>query len=107
MEILVDAYSPEERAMGWYCHLDSTLHFPFLANCVSERMVSPLHVGDEVEAIGMPPDIECMHEMFVRIRWEKRGLAVPLAQLQPIHADAQTREAVEDWQYWVRMGCQL
>lgn len=107
MEIVVDAYDPQERAMGWYNYLESTLRFPFLAHCVSERMISPLHVGDEVEAISMPPEEECEHEMFVTIQWEERGLAVPLAQLQPIHADTQTREAVDDWLYWVRMGYQL
>lgn len=77
MEIVVDSYGPEERAMGWYCHLDSTLHFPFLAPCVSGRMISPLHVGDEVEAIAMPPEEECEHEMFVTIEWEERGPAGP------------------------------
>jgi Calcium binding len=24
MEVVVDAYSPEERAMGWYCYLQAT-----------------------------------------------------------------------------------
>ncbi len=104
MEIVVDAYGPEERAMGWYYHLESALRFPFLARCASERMISPLHIDDEVEAIGMPPEKECEHEMFVTIRWEERGLAVPLAQLRSFHVDAPTREAVEDWLYWVRMG---
>lgn len=104
MEIVVDAYGPEERAMGWYYHLEGALRFPFLARCASARMISPLHIDDEVEAIGMPPEKECEHEMFVTIQWEERGLAVPLAQLRPFHVDAQTREAVEDWLYWVRMG---
>ena len=27
MKIVVDAYGPEERAMGWYNYLDDTLHF--------------------------------------------------------------------------------
>lgn len=54
------------------------------------------------------PEEECEKEMFVTIRWEKDGLAVPLSQLEPISdADAQTREAAEDWHYWVRMGYQF
>ncbi len=28
MEIVVDAYDPEERAMGWHAYLESTLRFP-------------------------------------------------------------------------------
>jgi hypothetical protein len=41
MEIVVDAYGEEERAMGWYCHLQDNLTFPFPARCIAERMISP------------------------------------------------------------------
>ena len=43
-------------------------------------------------------------EMFATIRWERDGLAVPLSQLQPVHADEQTTQVVEDWHYWVSRG---
>ncbi|MFN2304584.1 MAG: calcium-binding protein [Anaerolineales bacterium] len=47
-------------------------------------------------------------EMFVLIRWESDGLAVPLSQLTPINAtETQTKEAVGDWHYWVDMGYQF
>jgi hypothetical protein len=29
---------------------------------------------------------------------------VPLAQLKVIQADAATKQAVEDWHYWVQQG---
>jgi hypothetical protein len=29
MEIIVDAYGPEEQAIGWYNYLDDTLQFPW------------------------------------------------------------------------------
>ena len=107
MEIVVDAHDPEERAMGWYYHLEDKLQFPFTATCVVKRAISPLRVKDEVEVIGMPGEEECQHEMFITIRWEKEGLAVPLSQLKPIRAtDDQTKQAVEDWHYWVEMGYQ-
>src|SRR5512132_2107471 len=80
MEIIVDAYTPEEQAMGWYYSLEDRLHFPFVARCIAERRISPLRVGDEVDVVGMAPEEECQHEMFVLIRWERRrALAVPLA----------------------------
>jgi hypothetical protein len=104
MEIIVDAYNEDERALGWYCYLEETLNVPFLARCVEERQVSALEVGDEVEVVGMPPEQECRREMFVSIQWGKRMLAVPLAQLEVADADDQTREAVADWHYWVEMG---
>ena len=51
MEIIVDAYGPEERAMGWYNHLNDNMEFPFKAQCIATRSTSPLEVGDEVEVL--------------------------------------------------------
>lgn len=105
MEIVVDAYDASERAMGWYYYLEEQLQFPFTAICIAKRAVSPLKVKDEVEVIGMPSEEECGREVFVTIRWEEDGLAVPLSQLRPIaETDEQTKQAVEDWQYWIQMG---
>jgi len=47
MEIIVDAYGPEEQAMGWYYYLEDKIHFPFTAVCNEKRAILPLHVGDE------------------------------------------------------------
>jgi hypothetical protein len=107
MEIVVDAYTPEEQAMGWYYSLEDRLHFPFVARCITERSISPLRVGDEVDVVGMAPEAECQHEMFVLIPWERRTLAVPLVQLKGIAMDDQTRQVIEDWQYWVAQGYEL
>jgi hypothetical protein len=105
MEIVVDAYSPDEQAMGWYYYLEGKLSFPFTARCIARRAISPLQVKDEVEVIGMPCEEECRHEMFVTIRWERDGLAVPLSQLKAAgDADESIRQAVQDWHYWVRQG---
>ena len=104
MEIVVDAYGEEEQVMGWYYYLQDNLQFPFPAKCISERPISPLRVGDQVSVIGMPPEDECMREMFVTIEWDKRKLAGPLSQLQALKADKETQQAVEDWHYWVGMG---
>jgi len=42
MEIVVDAYSEEERAMVWYYYLEDKLRFPFKATCIATRKTSPL-----------------------------------------------------------------
>jgi len=42
MEIVVDAYGPEEQAMGWYYYLADTMHYPFSARCIARRVTSPL-----------------------------------------------------------------
>ena len=105
MDIIVDCYDSEERAMGWRYYLEEKLHVPFTARCTAKRASSPLKIGDEVEVIDMAPESECGHEMFVMIHWEKDGLAVPLAQLKPgSDADDTTRQAVDDWLYWVKQG---
>jgi hypothetical protein len=107
MEIIVDAYGPEEQAMGWYSYLDDRLQFPFTARCRADRAISPLRVGDEVEVTGMAPEEECEREMFVMVRWERRGLAVPLAQLEGSAADGETEQAIGDWHYWIDRGYEL
>src|SRR6266849_4723784 len=104
MEIVVDAYGPEEQAMGWYSYLDDILKFPFSARCIAQRTISPLEPGDEVEVVGMAPAEECEHEMFVLIQWKSRQLAVPLMQLEGIGVDAETQQAIEDWRYWMDRG---
>lgn len=102
MEIIVDVYDEEEQAMGWCAYLEETLEMPFRARCIKERALSPLRVGDEVEVVGFASD-ECEWEMFVEIPWEpKPTLAVPLSQLEVVHATKATRQAVEDWHYWIR-----
>jgi hypothetical protein len=114
-EIVVDAYDPQERALSWYVYLEEALTFPFLAKCQRRRAGSPqgapLQVGDEVEIIGMAPEVAPRgfpeHELFVMMRWEREGLGVPLSQLAVVHADEQTQQAVADWHYWVEQGYQF
>ena len=107
MEIIVDAYDSEERAMGWYNYLSDTLQFPFSARCLTQRIISPLEPGDEVEVVDIAPAEECEREMFVMIRWKSRQLAVPLMQLEGIDVDEETQQAIEDWHYWVDRGYEM
>ncbi|MFH0795897.1 MAG: calcium-binding protein [Candidatus Omnitrophota bacterium] len=106
-EIIVDCYNEEEQAMGWYYYLEDKLRFPFTAKCIMKRSISPIRSGDIVEVIGMAPEEECQHEMFVNIRWQKSIIAVPLAQLDGINVRNKTRESIEDWHYWVKRGYEL
>ena len=104
MEIVVDAYDAEERASGWYCYLEDTMHFPFKAQCAAEQATSPLRRGEAVEVLGMAADDACEYDMFVTIRWQGRDLAVPLSQLEAANIDDMTRQAIDDWRYWVERG---
>ena len=108
MEIIVDAYGPEEQAMGWYYYLEGRITFPFTAVCVARRAISPLQPGDEIDILGMGPESECEHEMFVVTRWGSGVLAVPLSQVKPIgQTDEDTNQAVADWHYWIQRGHRL
>ncbi len=106
-DIIVDAHDAEEQAMGWYYYLEEKLRFPFSAMCTAEHAVSPLRGGDKVEISGMAPEDECEHEMFVLTSWEGRSLAVPLSQLEGAGVAEETRQAIDDWHYWIARGYEL
>ncbi len=104
MEVVVDAYDSEERAMGWYYYVSDVCHFPFKAKCVVERRKSPLSINDEVKVLGTSPAEECEREIFVDIKWNDRELAVPLSQLEGIDINNETKQVIEDWHYWFKRG---
>jgi Calcium binding len=105
MEIIVDCYDAGEQAMGWCYYLEETMKFPFPALCVEKRSISPIKAGQAVQVIGMADAEECEKEMFVKIIWNDGDiLAIPLSQLQAPEADTKTKEALEDWHYWVDQG---
>jgi hypothetical protein len=103
-EAVVDAYGPEEQAMGWYYYLEDKLHFPFQAKCIASKVVSPLRKGETIEVRRMAPEEACAGDMLVLIRWQSRNVAVPLSQLAATDADESTIEAIGDWHYWVAQG---
>lgn len=99
--VIVDTYSPEEAAWGWYAYLDDTMEFPFEARCVTEREESPLEEGETIRVVGMSPTDPTLSQMFVTIEWMSRKLGVPLEQLEPVEASRNTEQAIGDWQYWL------
>ena len=104
-EYLVDTYNdPQDKAMGWYYSLSDMIFEGVPCRCFKERSMSPLTVGDKVKIIGMAPEEDCMREMFVSVRWNDRYIAVPLNQLEPLDADNDATQVIEDWHYWCLMG---
>ena len=95
-EIIVDAYGPEEQAMGWYYYLEDKIRFPFKAKCVISKVMSPLRRGESVDVLGLAPEDICSSDMLVLIRWQSRNMAVPLSQLTAISPDESTYEAIND-----------
>ena len=105
-EIVVDAYTCEERAMAWYYYLEQNLRFPFNARCTRRLAISPLRVGESVSVSRLASERICEAEILVITRWQGRPLGVPLAQLTPLAVDSDTKTAIGDWHYWVARGYQ-
>ena len=103
-EAIVDAYGPEEQALGWYYYLENKIRFPFQAKCVAAKVISPLLKGETVQVRRLASEEACSSDMLVLITWHGRKLAVPLSQLLPLDPDESTAEAIGDWHYWVAQG---
>jgi len=104
MEIVVDAYDEEERAMGWASYLEDKISFPFAAECIAPDTRSPLIAGERINVSRMIQEANWGQDMYVEISWNNRTFAVPLAQLQPLDTDEDTAEAISDWHYWKARG---
>jgi hypothetical protein len=86
-EAIVDAYGPEEQAMGWYYYLQDRISFPFQARCMASMLTSPLRKGEKLEVLGMAPEEACDADMLIQIQWQGRRMAVPLSQLVGLDVD--------------------
>jgi hypothetical protein len=104
-EVIVDTYTPDEQAISWCYYLERRLPFPFQARCIEKRAISPLEEDEVVRVVGMIDEV--ISEMFVEIEWMDRTFGVPLAQLEPIDPDEDTREAINDWHYWEGDGTRI
>lgn len=105
MEIVVDAYNESERAMSWYYYLQDNLNVPFKADCILSVSTSPLKIGEIIEVIAMGSEENCEYDMFVKIKWKnKETLCVPLRQLKGINVADTTKQALNDWTYWISQG---
>jgi hypothetical protein len=100
-EIIVDAYTDDERALSWYYYLEHELRFPFQAECMKQRSISPLRKGEKIQITALAPAEDCAHQILVLAVWQGRSLGVPLAQLKPIGVEKSTAQAIADWHYWV------
>ncbi|MEM7772872.1 MAG: calcium-binding protein [Cyanobacteria bacterium P01_A01_bin.37] len=104
MKIVVDAYSSDEVALGWYYYLQKTLEFPFTANRITKRRKSPEKIVELVEVTGLAHEDDCEHEILVEIARDGAIFDVPLIQIEAPEADADIQQAIADWHYWVNQG---
>ncbi len=55
-----------------------------------------MKVGDVVEVIGMGKEDDCMHDMYVRIKWDNDVLSGLLSQLEGIKPNKKSKQVMED-----------
>ncbi len=103
-QIIVDTYDESESAMGWYYYLQDTITFPFKVKCIKSVSTSPLLLDEAVEVVGMDEAENCEHDMLVKIKWSGRIICVPLKQLEDIDVDDKTKQALNDWTYFLAQG---
>ncbi len=104
MEVIVDAYDEEERAMGWYYYVGNNLAFPFEAKCIAKAPTSPLKVGKKVTVVDIADAETCSSRIFVNIEYSGDVLAVPLSQLEITEDIPDSKTIINDWHYWVKRG---
>ena len=103
-EIIVDANGEDEVLMGWLTYLQDNLACPFNAECIEQKQISPLRKGEKVTVLELVSEYDSGNDFFVLIEWSGRKMGVPLAQLKPLKVSKETKQAIEDWQYWKTRG---
>lgn len=84
-------------------YLHNSLACPFKAECIAEKIISPLRKGENVTVLEFLDDDENLGgDFFIHIEWMGRKMGVPLAQLKLPRVNKETRQAIEDWQPWQR-----
>ena len=102
MEIVADCYDSNEQFYGWYEYLNSNLEFPFEG--VWEK--SKNSKNEEITIIGMGNFDECENSlnMLVEIEYQGQTITKSLLEINEVFSDDKTKEAIEDWKYWIKSG---
>ena len=103
MEIIADAYGPEEQSMGWYYYLEEKLQFPFTAKILADLRD---RVGTEVAHLiyaRLLVSSETKGWRFVEIAQASEDVvgrflrAVPAERLAPIWAPKGEEKEKAKW----------
>jgi len=101
-EIIVDACDESEVQMGWVMQMVERTHYPFFAEApIKKRGQEATYHRVEVVELG---DVENYEggDFHVGVDWQGTILFVPMLKLKNIEADEETKNSIEDWQYWNR-----
>lgn len=101
-EILEGCYNSEMQMRAWHDYLQVALSFPFFATWKSVKE----DIEDDVKVIDMTNFIYCSQEkdMLVEIVYNNDIQTASLFEMINCDADEKTKEALDDWHYWVNSG---
>jgi|SRR5271156_6382750 len=100
-QIIVDAYGPEEQAMGWYYYLEENMQFPFQAQCIATHPTSQRRVCRSPTP-GARRRMQQRHardDPMARPEHGRPALAVEGRRRGSIN-----ETAIQDWHYWIEQG---
>ena len=102
LEIIVDACDESEVQMGWVIQMVERTDYPFFAEApIKKRGQEATYHRVEVVELG---DVENYEggDFSVGVDWHGTIISVPMLQLKNIEAAEETKNSIEDWQYWNR-----
>lgn len=100
-EIIVDCYGDYEIKASWHTHMEDNLHFPFKADILLKKR-SGEQVVQRVDVLGLASSEDFGNDMMVEVAYTEDLFLLPLSGLKKVRADEETKQAIEDWQYWKR-----
>jgi len=106
-KILVDCYDEYEAGQGWTLYLLDNITCPFVAEYTGQSQLSikPNTLLTVLELINSEYDSEEDFECFmamVEATVEDVIYEIPLADLKIVEANDKTRQAVDDWIFYIK-----
>src|SRR5262245_26386192 len=76
-------------------NLEERLPFPYEAECIKARKMSPLKPGERVTVLRMlHDDTNDLSDMIVDVEWRDRTMGITLAQIKGSDVDEEAAEAI-------------
>ncbi|TXK36898.1 hypothetical protein FVR03_16535 [Pontibacter qinzhouensis] len=102
-EIIVDCYDETEVSMGWYYFFEENLEFPFKATVPLRKKDGSTEIK-VVKVVALASDEEGITDNDFELEIENGEylMDVSYSELTNIKASAQTREAFQIWDFWVK-----
>ncbi|NOQ63513.1 MAG: hypothetical protein GQ582_03260 [Methyloprofundus sp.] len=106
-KILLDCYDAYEQGQAWTLYLLDNINFPFSAEYIGNSKIS-LTAKQAINALELVNSEYASDEdleFFIALVEVEVGdilYEIPLEDLQPLTADKVSRQAIEDWRFYIK-----